>query len=376
MTLKRSKSRRRERLELESKILRWLEQILNRPPTSLGDRLDIALQSGVILCDLMKVCAPNAIRKVFRNAKPGTFQAHDNIAQFIKATRKVLGMDESFTFGSDYISDDDSFKQDIKMRFVDSCLLTFACRAHILRNLPLPDGIVGLEDEVRRVRGDEVEEEDDLSIKKSTIVRLQNTTKTSTFCPYTTMTRSFTQTLSSVESSKDNDDDEFICVDVVLFDGASDVVYVLLNIITHEREFQSFIPQEKSLENLEHRYCKSTTTAEELREMIRNQLFVRNIDSYELFSDETGEMFEIPPKTMMKHLFRDDGAISPIVHLRPLSDKMIKIGVDSDNDERRVEILVHVKDTMRDLRRAINASVPYVECDEPYVFLFELYESV
>ena len=24
----------------------------------------------------------------------------------------------------------------------------------------------------------------------------------------------------------------------------------------------------------------------------------------------------------------------------------------------------------------LNASVPYVECDEPYVFLFELYESV
>ena len=181
MTLARSKSRRRERIELERKILRWLETILNKPPTSLGDRLDSALQTGVVLCDLMRVCAPNAIRKVFRNAKPGTFQAHDNIAQFIKATRKVLGMDESFTFGSDYMnSDDESFTQDVKMRFVDSCLLTFACRAHILRNLPLPDDIDGLGNEVRRVRGDDISD----SSKESNIVRVENRNQVSTYCTF------------------------------------------------------------------------------------------------------------------------------------------------------------------------------------------------
>jgi hypothetical protein len=127
ITLNRSKSRRIERLQLEQKILRWLEDILNKPPTSLGDRLDCALQSGVVLCDLMRVCAPNSIRKIFRNAKPGTFHAHDNISQFIKATRKILGMDETFTFGSDYLSsDDESLKQDIKMRFVRSLFLSFS----------------------------------------------------------------------------------------------------------------------------------------------------------------------------------------------------------------------------------------------------------
>ena len=71
--------------------------------------------------------------------------------------------------------------------------------------------------------------------------------------------------------------------------------------------------------------------------------FVRNIDSYELKSDETGEMFLDPTETMMKHLFRDDGAISPIALFVPLSDKMIKVRVGSDKDERSLEILVHVR---------------------------------
>ena len=174
-----------------------------------------------------------------------------------------------------------------------------------------------------------------IGIKFRHIVRLENRNQVSTYCPYATSTRSFTRTLSE---SKDDDDDEFICVDVVLFDGACDVVY-----------------------------CKSTTTAKELKDIIQSQLFVRNIDSYELFSDETGEMFEVPPKTMMKHLFRDDEKISPIVHLKPTSDKMLKVKISSEEDERSFEILVHAEDTIQELRRAINSSVPYVECDEPYV---------
>ena len=116
--------------------------------------------------------------------------------------------------------------------------MTFACRAHLLRNLPLPS-ISALHDEVKRVRGGKaVQEEDDTSSSKqqSTIVRLGKTKK-STICPYVTTTRSFTQTLKGSfggdGGNKSNEDDEFICVDVVLLGGGSDVVYVFGLSSTH-----------------------------------------------------------------------------------------------------------------------------------------------
>ena len=70
-----------------------------------------------------------------------------------------------------------------------------------MRNLPLPDDIDGLGNEVRRVRGDDISD----SSKESNIVRVENRNQVSTYCPYATSTRSFTRTLSE---SKDDDDDE------------------------------------------------------------------------------------------------------------------------------------------------------------------------
>jgi len=80
-------------------------------------------------------------------------------------------------------------------------------------------------------------------------------------------------------------------------------------------------------------------------------------------------MFEVDDKTPMKHLFRNDGRVSPIVHLKPTeSSDILKIRVGSEfGDDRGLEFLVHADDRMEDLRRAINGSLAFVQCDEPYV---------
>eukprot|EP00939_MAST-03C_sp_MAST-3C-sp1_P004807 g4807.t1 len=153
---------------LEKKLLEWLREMLSLP-TATADKDDGDLRktiaNGVVLCRLMqRIVGPQAIKKVHEKCCPGSLQARDNLAQFLSACDLYFSMGDEFKFSTEYLNDDassaSSFKRRVHMRLVNSCLLTFIARAHILRgNFELPR-IPELRNIVARAEVGEKEEDD------------------------------------------------------------------------------------------------------------------------------------------------------------------------------------------------------------------------
>lgn len=139
-TLKRNNWAHESMLVNAAEILHWVPVALDDPSTQVPaeeqkspiDTLMESLSSGVILCRLIERCSPasswpagserpqaDVTAKYNPQAKPGSFQARDNISNFITAC-KSLGIPEVTLFSSEDLV---SRKND---KLVINCLLQLA----------------------------------------------------------------------------------------------------------------------------------------------------------------------------------------------------------------------------------------------------------
>jgi len=97
-TLKRNQLRSAEAWILTEEVVRWLNPILNLTMTK--ENLLDTLSSGVLLCKLIQRIDPKLpMPKIHESATAGSFFAHDNVKNFLKACVS-LGVSEHVLFDS------------------------------------------------------------------------------------------------------------------------------------------------------------------------------------------------------------------------------------------------------------------------------------
>jgi uncharacterized protein YdeI (YjbR/CyaY-like superfamily) len=97
-TLKRNQLRSAEVWILTEEVVRWLNPILNLSMTK--ENLLDTLSSGVLLCKLiLRIDPKTAMPKIHESATAGSFFAHDNVKNFLKAC-VTLGVSEHVLFES------------------------------------------------------------------------------------------------------------------------------------------------------------------------------------------------------------------------------------------------------------------------------------